>query len=231
MIHRERSGSADLADIVQPVDEEELRILQSETISSSSPAWRRYPSTISMSVADDRLQNRSGAPEFDVQAALDRIKEYTAEDRDIMWDIIIKTFDDFDRAYFQGILRRCVLLQWKPFREEPGIFAVDPSLKNLGLTLQPNTPPNKHSRVRIYMRTDFKWDKLPKFYMLGCLLHEMLHAYFIVKCGGEGAREIGAEDPGHEPLFVRAAKWLEGRSGLDLLIVKKEVAEVSRSCS
>lgn len=178
--------------------------------------------------AKDHLCRETYSTEPKLASALARIKEVISSDKPIMWDLVIKMFDDLDLVYFHGHLGYRVLLQWVGFGESAAIVAADPSLSNIGLTVPPYTYPNDHPRVRIYMRCDFKWDALPRLFPLGCLMHEMLHAWFIVRCGAYGARECEAEDPSHGPLFVEAAKWLEDQSGFDLLSSWYRVAKQLR---
>lgn len=68
------------------------------------------------------------------------------------------------------------------------------------------------------MSTDIKWQQFPRHYALGVLLHEMLHAYFMIWCR-QGDDELPLE-PGlsshHGVMFTEAARRIEKYTSMDL---------------
>ncbi|USW57764.1 hypothetical protein Slin15195_G110830 [Septoria linicola] len=120
-----------------------------ESFGSHASDWRALPSPISMRRAKNHLCREPALTDPKVSSALARIKEVISSDTPVMWDLVIKMFDDLDLVYFHGHLGYRVLLQWAGFGESPTIFAADRSLSNIGLTVPPDTYPNAHPRTMI----------------------------------------------------------------------------------
>lgn len=200
---------------LQEVDREELAILQDENFNSSSAGWRPPPRQITMPQALDRLlqdHNTTVEEAAEWAASHRRIIAFRDSGKPVMWDLVVKIFDDFDTVYFHDDLRRRVLRKWKQFGPWVEIRKVRYHEVALAATCAPGEPTNTNSRVLIAMRSDCEWGR-PDTDLLGCLLHEMLHAFFIIHCGGQAAME---DNHGHGRIFVTAAKSIVVRCGLDL---------------
>ncbi|KAI5358635.1 hypothetical protein Slin14017_G109180 [Septoria linicola] len=139
-----------------------------ESFGPHASDWRALPSPISMRRAKNHLCREPDLTDPKVSSALARIKEVISSDTPVMWDLVIKMFDDLDLVYFHGHLGYRVLLQWAGFGESPTIFAADRSLSNIGLTVPPNTYPNAHPRAP-FMLGGWSTEKLPASQLSGLL--------------------------------------------------------------
>lgn len=184
-----------------PVSSKELSILQNPMVGPEHKHYRKNPPKISHQQAYERLctYQRADARSRNRWKALHEAMKCEK----LTWDLIIKVFDDLDACYFNGDLRRRVHVRWKPFRGKEQVA--------MGMTEPVNL---YHNRVTIYLRTNYKWEALPKTTALGTLVHEMLHAYFLIHCGD--TKESGCVDPVHGPIFTAAARMLERLTSLDL---------------
>ena len=128
----------------------------------------------------------------------------------ITWELLVKTFNDLDAVVFGGDLFHRVYISWV------NMCVIGEGSGQLGLTVPPKN--YESCRIRICISSDMDWRKVPRFYALGVLLHEMVHAYFIIWYR-ENELDPGkehAENPGHGPTFMKAAKRIERYMGTDL---------------
>jgi len=112
------------------------------------------------------------------------------------WDLAVKAFDDFDTLLFLGELRNRVTICCKPFTEKEGGTTYGGCYKQGYLG---------DSRVTILLNTRRDYTLLQRNFLYGVLVHEMLHAWFFISCGGQNA--------GHGTRWRRAAQALEERTG------------------
>ena len=145
-------------------------------------------------------------------AAHQRITAFEASGVPVLWDLAIKIFNDFDVSYFHGDLRRRVLLKWKEFGIWEEIRPLKDSSIAIGCTCDANQAYNVHPRVMIALRTDCDWSH-PALSVLGTLLHEMVHAFFAINCGAEGATDEPGDNRDHGPIWTAAAEKIEELSG------------------
>lgn len=195
-----------------PVDAEELRILQDASFGPRSSGGRLYPGWwISVEEAFQRLFQpaANNADTNEKRQRIHRTVQSLQQSQKLTWDLVIKMFPDIDACYFHGDLRRRVHLCWRTFPDYQC---------GGGLTIWPGFQGGSNPRVRISLRTDMKWESLPNTFALALLVHEMIHAYFLVHCGHPGALEMAAQDPAHGPLFVAAAERLERMMGFHISV-------------
>ncbi|KAF7192627.1 hypothetical protein HII31_06033 [Pseudocercospora fuligena] len=188
-----------------PVDSKELKILQDPLFGPGSKDFRPNPPQISPRQAFERLRTYQ-RPDAKSNNRWKALREAMKCEK-LTWDLIIKVFDDIDACYFGGDLRRRVYLRWRPFDADEQIA--------IGMTMSV-CPFKNRRRVSIHLRTNHKWEAVPKTTALGTLVHEMLHAYFLIHCGDFGSIEFGCADPSHGPIFMAAARMLERLTSLDL---------------
>ena len=198
------------------VDPTELEILQDASFDQSSPLWRPYPSrVVHPQQAFARLQTPvADTPE--TRVAAERIGAFLSRNTPIMWDLCIKIFCDYDTVLFHGDLRRRVCLRWRPYSGISGLVAAGMELNAIGLTQPRNINEDHIPRITTTLRADLDWNALPRLAALGVLVHEMLHAYFLVNCGYPGCFEMQSDDPSHGPIWTAAANYLERKTGLSL---------------
>ncbi|KAK5137578.1 hypothetical protein LTR08_007873 [Meristemomyces frigidus] len=192
-----------------PIDAKELLILQYPHYSPRNSGWRPLPSqTMPQSRALQQLLSRLDAkPSKSQEAAATRIR--ATEGKPITWELLVKMFNDLDTLVFSGDLYHRVCFRWVDMR-----FTAEEYSGQLGFAQTPGPGRWNTERIRICMSSDLNWRQWPRFYALGVLLHEMLHAYFMVWCGDN---DIGsAEGHHHGPMFTRAAKRIEKYTGMDL---------------
>lgn len=161
--------------------------------------------------------------------AATRIRAFLHSNAPVTWDLCIKIFNDYDIVLFHRTLQRRVYLRWLPYSEIPALVAMRGELSCIGLTQPQDTGGmmmmmmmhaggnNLLPRIVITLRADLNWSALPRLAPLGTLVHEMLHAYFLVKCGFVGAQEFLAEDAYHGPVWTAAGRFLEGKTGLHIV--------------
>ncbi|EME80385.1 uncharacterized protein MYCFIDRAFT_78127 [Pseudocercospora fijiensis CIRAD86] len=188
-----------------PVDSKELRILQDPLFGPGSRGFRTNPPRISLQQAYERLCTYQ-RPDAKSNNRWKALREAMKCEK-LTWDLIIKMFDDIDACFFNGDLRRRVYLRWRPFDGEEEIA--------IGVTMSACAWENR-KRVSISLRTNHKWEAVPKTSVLGTLVHEMVHAYFLIHCGELGSLEFGCMDPSHGTVFTAAANMLERLTSLDL---------------
>ena len=127
----------------------------------------------------------------------------------LTWDLLVKMFYDLDVIMFHGDLCRRVLFKWVEMR-----LLGDPG--QLGLTQGPKDWRNE--RIKLMLASDLDWTQYPPGYALGVLLHEMLHAYFMVWCRHDTLETTFAPDNDgtHGVIFTEAAKRIEKKMLADL---------------
>jgi hypothetical protein len=82
-------------------------------------------------------------------------------------------FDSLDRNLFQGFLKGMVLLKWRTLSDNaPGVTSA-PDVKDTRICIELNTRPFDERGAGL--------DEL-----LDALIHQMIHAYFLVCCGKQG---------------------------------------------
>nr|OQO25256.1 hypothetical protein B0A51_07037 [Rachicladosporium sp. CCFEE 5018] len=119
------------------------------------------------------------------------------------WDLPMKMFHDLDAALFHGQLRGRVILRW----EAVNIY----QNRKLGYAQHVLAAGDDPEYIKIALRFNMDWSCRPRHYMIDVLVHEMLHAYYIMRCGA------GTDTPGgHGPLFVQSAMKLRSMTGLDV---------------
>ena len=141
------------------------------------------------------------------RAARDRI--LATSEHDFTPDLLVKMFNDLDTVVFHGDLRYRVCLRWTDMRtlgmRGDGGCTLAPSNYNIG-------------RIDIFLSADIDWSAYPDDLPLGVLLHEMLHAYFMVWCRN-ATIEMDPEPgqlPTHGRIFMAAARRIERRMCVDL---------------
>ena len=124
------------------------------------------------------------------------------------WDLVTKVFNDVDTLFFHGELKGRVQLEWMDIAGTLG-------LPHCGLTTTPGVNVHTSPRgVQLRLSTSYDWARAARQAAFAMLIHEMLHAYFGIKCGwrcAEPVWEPGA-DAFHGLWFMTAAKELERRT-------------------
>lgn len=135
------------------------------------------------------------------------------------YDLIIKMFNDLDTLIFHGDLRGRVNLRWEALDHVTVLGRhTEKNGELLGVTIPPvswHVP-----RVRIRLNVDVDWTQIPRWVLIGTVVHEMLHAYFYVHCGVVGYHDSITEegmDRSHGRFFHAAARHVEAVWGLQLL--------------
>ena len=118
-------------------------------------------------------------------------------------------FDLFDEALFGGKLAGAVYMQWnyKPSTETGTTFApgVYPRIKRICITL--NGSPFEDDMVDPTFMLE---------YLLDALIHQMIHAYFLVACG---AQPLGAQQDGRL------------MDGVEFGVILKSIKDLTRECA
>jgi hypothetical protein len=82
-------------------------------------------------------------------------------------------FDSLDRVLFQGLLKGMVHLKWQPLSDNAPGRTSAPDVKDPRICIELNTRPFSEQGTSL--------DEL-----LDALIHQMIHAYFLVCCGKQG---------------------------------------------
>ncbi|KAF2239847.1 hypothetical protein EV356DRAFT_495649 [Viridothelium virens] len=194
-----------------PITDEELEVLQNANLRPGGKGWRPYPAH-SRPVAEVAagfvryIKNESYCHSWTQEEfgeAASRLCGFfedkdNGRSRDWYPDIVFKVFNDLDICFFNMELCRRVYLRWQPHATRPG---------NLAVTEQPS---RSCSRVRITLYyEDLCRGRPPLFFILGSLIHEMLHAYLIVMTSGNDHEyNMRGQPCYHGPSFVKCAKIL-----------------------
>lgn len=85
----------------------------------------------------------------------------------------------------------------------------------LGVTCAPRD--YSCQRIMVKLASNLDWLRSPRGQFIGVLLHEMLHAYFMVWC--RGCQGLEPDDGGgHGPTFWRACRRIEAGMDMDLFL-------------
>ncbi|OQO07518.1 hypothetical protein B0A48_07215 [Cryoendolithus antarcticus] len=114
-------------------------------------------------------------------------------------------FHDLDAALFNGQLRGRVILNW----EAVNIY----QNRKLGYTEHVLAAGDDPEHIKIALRYNMDWSCYPRHLMIGVLVHEMLHAYFMIYCG-TCEEPLTLRDAGHGEYWMCAAFIIEQRTGL-----------------
>ena len=121
-----------------------------------------------------------------------------------MWDLIAKIFNKIDILIFHGQLRNRVRLRWG---DMPGSDE-----RIAAFTLKDDAHPE--IRIEIVLNCKKDYTVRPRNVVMGILVHKMLHAYFLVRCGIATEPPIGPDIRGHGMVWKRAAYDIEQMTGL-----------------
>ncbi|KAK3669963.1 hypothetical protein LTR78_010135 [Recurvomyces mirabilis] len=161
------------------VEASELAVLQDPRMSARSPAWRPLNSPISQGEALARLLAPS-ARKHGFNDALNRIRQAMTMPH-ASGSLLIKMFNDLDTVIFHNKLRRRIYLSWRHLTQEDPELIRNPCAVLWGQT----NPANFHGqpRIAIELNTQAPWSATTRKDSVGVLVHEMLHAWFMVHCG------------------------------------------------
>ena len=98
----------------------------------------------------------------------------------------------------------------------------------MGFTASPISPlAYNNGRISIFLSSDTNWSAYPEDYALGVLLHEMLHAYFMVWCRDNTLEMIWepGQHPGHGQIFMAAARKIGKKMAVDLTDTTAQLVE------
>ncbi|OQO09053.1 hypothetical protein B0A48_05944 [Cryoendolithus antarcticus] len=186
-----------------PCEQEDLKRLQPIYVTTIKP----FPQPCSFQEAFDKLCDRL----YKDKDAVKRFEDHFSHINDDVkqtWDLPAKMFNDLDLMIFHGQLRGRFVLRWE------ATTIADPGL--LGNTLKiPSEGPSRPGHVRIALRYTMDWSCYPRPLMIGVLVHEMLHAYFIIMCG-TGTEESTLRDTAHGDYWMSAAVVIGQKTKLDL---------------
>ncbi|KAK3654177.1 hypothetical protein LTR56_004232 [Elasticomyces elasticus] len=166
------------AGVPYPVAERDLANLQDESIDRHSSRWRTYPSPISRDKAL-RLLNEGLRMTNEHTQAVERLNTFLYQMGYPGIDLPIKVFNDLDFLFFQGSLKNRVTLVWSKYSVSR---TREPFGSAYGLTWPAGS--NGNARVNIRLNSTCDWGDLGG--MRECiftLLHEMIHAWYMVQCG------------------------------------------------
>ena len=210
-----------------PITQEELEVLQDVQLRPGRKGWRPYPrqgfhveeaaSEFVRGIKDGSNYHRWTQEEW--EGARNRLREFLdREGNGESWtwhpDIIFKIFNDLDICFFNMELCRRVHLRWTSRPTRPDALAV-------------TEPPSRSCRrVQITLYYELICESDPPLYLVvGCLVHEMLHAYLLIMTlGNDHEYNINGKPSYHGPSFVRCAKVLDKvyKGRLDMLDGLKE---------
>ncbi|MCJ1246007.1 hypothetical protein MMC30_003211 [Trapelia coarctata] len=154
--------------------------------------------------------------------AIQRLKDaWTTKD----WtpDIAIKSFQDFDRAYFGRYLKNRCRLRWKGSNKEMWKAMESDHKETYGVTLRDKAKPVPVERIilnasMIFLKAaDGESTRKTTFETIS---HELIHAYLGIRCA-RNTREVGREDPSapdphHGRQFQRCKYALSKRTRGDI---------------
>ncbi|KAH0541623.1 hypothetical protein FGG08_003913 [Glutinoglossum americanum] len=135
------------------------------------------------------------------QDAIARLKELRRSD---CWeeDVIIKTFNDIDLVLFRGILQDNVFLGWAGGRCMK---------KCAGVTWAPRLLCRRCAILISVKLLDFSSGLRD---LWATLIHEMIHAYFLIECGRIRSRELSnIGDPDHGPCYLDFMRAIRDKMG------------------
>ncbi|KAF2767447.1 hypothetical protein EJ03DRAFT_148136 [Teratosphaeria nubilosa] len=230
--HPQYTVHADVG-IPYPVDPTELEWLQCSTIGPGHVAYREFPPAVTPDHAlhllaahfDNARNPPASGHRPDLIAACRRLESVLNIPTLYMnsaahsWHLVIKMFYDLDCALFLGELGGRVNVRWDDFVETGG-HSRDPMGAVLGVTRDRNA---RQPRVMIRLSLDTSsevWASngvSAQDHMIGNLIHEMIHAFFLVTTQQNPLRDIIEEadqDVHHGHHFVQAARLMENRTGL-----------------
>ncbi|KAI9667731.1 MAG: hypothetical protein M1821_000548 [Bathelium mastoideum] len=194
-----------------PVTKEELVVLQNPHLRPGDKGWRPYPrralgveeaaAGFVRYMKNDTYCHAWTQEEF--HSAWYRLCTFLEEkdkgrSRTWHWDIVFKIFNDLDICFFNMELCRRVHLTWNFRTDGPGFQAE-------------TVPPSRSCRrVQIILyRANLCKGNPPLFYVLGALIHEMLHAYLLIMTlANDHEYNMRGEPCYHGPSFVRCANIL-----------------------
>lgn len=145
-----------------------------------------------------------GRGERRYRAALNRIQE-AVNTQVPSYDLIIKMFNDLDTVVFHRDLGRRVLVKWAPIHQNSPWHPIGYTAEHGQACPSP--------RLTIFLANDYGWIGARWQNCIGVLLHEMLHAYFMIWCLQgrlEPTWEAG-KDAGHGPYPMAAARRIEAQ--------------------
>ncbi|KAK3632981.1 hypothetical protein LTR56_016029 [Elasticomyces elasticus] len=187
-------------DTPYPVLEPDLVMLQDESVSRHTPGWRPYPSPMSRDSALRLLKDGPRMTNEHVQA-IERINTAVYLMGYNGYDLPIKMFNDLDLLFFQGQLKDRVTLMWSNYSVTR---TREPFGSAYGLTWPAGA--NGNARVNIRLNATCDWTDLGGMQeCLFTLLHEMVHAWYMVQCG--------RHDEGPDPPSEITTGLLDGHHG------------------
>ena len=127
------------------------------------------------------------------------------------WDLPFKVFRDLDIVFFQGELTGRVYLCWELIEGETG---------SVGET---KPSPHPKGRIRIRLRYNYDWSSLPARSIIGVLAHQMVHAWFSLKCGS-----LYTERESHGIAWTKgSARYHEVHESSDLVAYRRDNPTIS----
>ena len=118
-------------------------------------------------------------------------------------DLAVKAFSDLDIIFFAGMLGRNVCVNWSSHKFNPHLqFAAIPWATVWGVSVE-NQHPSEFCQCRIILNAGSLFSAKvthPLQGMMATLLHEMCHAYDIVRCVPTAER-CGGDGLGHDEHF------------------------------
>ncbi|KAF2239848.1 hypothetical protein EV356DRAFT_527710 [Viridothelium virens] len=186
-----------------PILQSELEILQNRHLQRGMKAFRplplrRKPLREATEEFLAKMNNKRWLRKY-VQVSFD---DTSSRIHQLLWnfgycisrnpDIIFRVFNDLDIMFFEGVLYHRVYLRWE--EQSPS--------GDIAETKGPLPVVRPRIRMKLY------WNSIRRKHttlltLLGHLIHEMLHAYLMIRTGGSD--EEGGHREYHGPCFRRCA--------------------------
>ncbi|KAK4553281.1 hypothetical protein LTR86_009581 [Recurvomyces mirabilis] len=183
-------------------------------MNARSLAWRPLNSAISQGEALERLLAPS-ARKHGFNDTLNRIRQAMRMPH-ASGSLLIKIFNDLDTVIFHNKLRRRIFLSWRHLTQEDPELICNPCAVLWGQTNPANF--RGQPRIAIELNTQAPWHATTRKDSVGVLVHEMLHAWFMVHCGiPDDVVVAKGMDVHHGYYFHSARVYIEQNFGLVLL--------------
>ena len=171
-------------------------------MNARSHAWRPLNPPISQEEALARLLAPS-ARKQPWREAMNRIREGNVMQYAI-YDFLIKIFNDLDTVIFHNNLRRRVYLCWKYLSDTDPEVQANP---NAVLWAQANPAGFRgQQRIAIELNLQAPWGLMSRQDTVGVLVHEMLHAWYMVHCGIPNDVVLTADMDTHHGYYFHSAR-------------------------
>jgi len=167
--------------------------LQNDRIGPQDTGWRSCPQPISCDAALQLLLSRPFTNTPETIAAISRIQN-ALDGRPAGPDAAVKMFYDLEEVLFRGELRRRVIVRWASnVNGYPLAVPLAPE-GAIAITIPPGG--YRQPRAAILINALFPY-RISLIEIVGFVVHEMIHAWYLVHCGGD-IGDDQASLPGHD---------------------------------